>query len=168
MDQNRQKKHPPYLHIPGGVAQSLAAFAKTPVLTAGESCEVALHIDLADNAVYQEENARWELPQGEYRLYIGKNSRDTVTAAALTLAETVTVRQCHTCCKTPHARPNWRAACCSRCASIWRRRRHSDAPAPRARGWNFSLWPASRALSTMRRATNEPARSFRAGRRLLK
>lgn len=92
-----------YLHIPGGVAQSLAAFAKTPVLTAGESCEVALHIDLADNAVYQEENARWELPQGEYRLYIGKNSRDTVTAAALTLAETVTVRQCRTCCKTPHA-----------------------------------------------------------------
>lgn len=88
-----------YLHIPGSVAQSLTAFAKTPVLTAGESCEVALHIDLADNTVYQEENARWELPQGEYRLYIGKNSRDTVTAAALTLAETVTVRQCRTCCK---------------------------------------------------------------------
>ena len=92
-----------YLHIPGSVAQSLTAFAKTPVLTAGESCEVALHIDLADNAVYQEENARWELPQGEYRLHIGKNSRDTVTAAALTLAETVTVKQCRTCCKTPDA-----------------------------------------------------------------
>ena len=75
-----------YLHIPGSVAQSLTAFAKTPVLTAGESCEVALHIDLADNTVYQEENARWELPQGEYRLYIGKNSRDTVTAAARVLA----------------------------------------------------------------------------------
>lgn len=92
-----------YLHIPGSVAQSLTAFAKTPVLTAGESCEVALHIDLADNAVYQEEKARWELPQGEYRLHIGKNSRDTVTAAALTLAETVTVKQCRTCCKTSNA-----------------------------------------------------------------
>ena len=92
-----------YLHIPGSVAQSLTAFAKTPVLTAGESCETTLTIDLADNAVYHEENARWELPQGEYRLYIGKNSRDTVTAAALTLSETVTVRQCRTCCKTPEA-----------------------------------------------------------------
>ena len=88
-----------YLNIPGSVAQSLTAFAKTPVLAAGESCEVALTINLADNAVYSEENARWELSQGEYRLYIGKNSRDTVTAAALTLAETVTVRQCRTCCK---------------------------------------------------------------------
>ena len=92
-----------YLHIPGSVAQSLTAFAKTPVLTAGESCKTTLTIDLADNAVYREENARWELPQGEYRLYIGKNSRDTVTAAALTLAETVTVKQCRTCCKTPDA-----------------------------------------------------------------
>lgn len=92
-----------YLHIPGSVAQSLTAFAKTPVLTVGESCETTLTIDLANNAVYHEENARWELPQGEYRLYIGKNSRDTVTAAALTLSETVTVRQCRTCCKTPEA-----------------------------------------------------------------
>ena len=92
-----------YLHIPGSVAQSLTAFAKTPVLTAGESCETTLTINLADNAVYSEENARWELPQGEYRLYIGKNSRDTVTAAALTLAETVTVKQCRTCCKTSNA-----------------------------------------------------------------
>ena len=88
-----------YLSVPGSVAQSLAAFAKTPVLAAGESAETVLAIDLADNAVYNEEKACWELPQGEYRLYIGKSSRDTVTAAALTLAGTVTVRQCRTCCK---------------------------------------------------------------------
>lgn len=87
-----------YLSVPGSVAQSLAAFDKTPVLAAGESTEIVLTIDLADDAVYKEETAGWQLPQGEYRLYIGKNSRDTVPAAALTLAETVTVRQCRTCC----------------------------------------------------------------------
>ena len=87
-----------YLSVPGSVAQSLAAFAKTPVLAAGESCDTTLKIGLADNAVYNEENACWQLPGGEYRLYIGKNSRDTVTAAALALAETVTVEQCRTCC----------------------------------------------------------------------
>ena len=92
-----------YLSVPGSVAQSLVAFAKTPVLAAGESCETTLTIDLADNAVYNEENAQWELPQGEYRLHIGKNSRDTVTAAAMTLAETVPVRQCRTCCKASDA-----------------------------------------------------------------
>ena len=88
-----------YLSVPGSVVQSLAAFAKTPVLAAGESTETTLTIDLADNAIYSEEKACWQLPRGEYRLYIGKNSRDTVTAAALTLAETVTVEQCRTCCK---------------------------------------------------------------------
>ena len=92
-----------YLGVPGSVAQSLAAFAKTPVLAAGESCTAELKIDLADNAIYHEESACWQLPGGEYRLYIGKNSRDAVIAAALTLAETVTVKQCRTCCKAPDA-----------------------------------------------------------------
>ena len=87
-----------YLGVPGSVAQSLAVFVKTPVLAAGESCTAELKIDLADNAIYNEASACWQLPQGEYRLYIGKNSRDTVIAAVLALAETVTVKQCRTCC----------------------------------------------------------------------
>ena len=87
-----------YLSVPGSVAQSLAAFAKTSVLTPGGEETVTLHINLADNAVYDPAAAAWQLPQGEYRLYIGKNSRDTVTAAALTLTETVTTMQCRTCC----------------------------------------------------------------------
>ena len=53
--------------------------------------------------IYNEAKACWQLPQSEYRLYIGKNSRDIVTAAALTLAETVTIKQCRTCCAASDA-----------------------------------------------------------------
>lgn len=87
-----------YLAVPGSVAQSLAAFAKTSVLAPGGEETVTLHIALADNAVYNAAAAAWQLPRGEYRLYIGKNSRDTVAAAALTLAETITTEQCRSCC----------------------------------------------------------------------
>lgn len=87
-----------YLAVPSSVAQSLAAFAKTALLTPGAEETVTLHINLADNAVYNTDTAAWQLPQGEYRLYIGKNSRDTVTSAVLTLAETVTTEQCRSCC----------------------------------------------------------------------
>lgn len=87
-----------YLAVPGSVAQSLAAFAKTEKIAPGEATNVTLNFDLADQSVYDEAAARYQLPQGEYRLYIGRHSRDTVTAAALTLAETVIVRQCRTCC----------------------------------------------------------------------
>ena len=87
-----------YLAVPGSTAQSLAAFAKTSLLAPGAEETVALNISLSDNAIYNETSAAWQLPQGEYRLYIGKNSRDTVTTAALTLAKTVTTEQCRTCC----------------------------------------------------------------------
>lgn len=87
-----------YLAVPGSVAQSLAAFGKTALLALGGEETVTLHIHLTDNAVYNPAAAAWQLPQGEYRLYIGKSSRDTVTAAALTLAETVTTEQCRNCC----------------------------------------------------------------------
>lgn len=92
-----------YLAVPGSVAQSLAAFAKTSVLAPGGEETVTLHIALDDNAVYNAAAAAWQLPQGAYRLYIGKNSRDTVTAAALTLAETVTTEQCRSCCAASDA-----------------------------------------------------------------
>lgn len=92
-----------YLAVPGSVTQSLSAFGKTALLTPGAEETVTLHINLADNAVYNTDTAAWQLPQGEYRLYIGKNSRDTVTAAALTLTETVTTEQCRRCCAASDA-----------------------------------------------------------------
>lgn len=92
-----------YLAVPGSVTQSLSAFGKTALLTPGAEETVTLHINLADNAVYNTDTAAWQLPQGEYRLYIGKNSRDTVTTAALTLIETVTTEQCRRCCAASDA-----------------------------------------------------------------
>ena len=87
-----------YLSVPGDAAQSLAAFGKTALLAPGESETLTLCFDLGDQSIYCEECSAWMLPQGEYRLHLGVNSRDTKTVAALTLNETVKIVQCRKAC----------------------------------------------------------------------
>lgn len=87
-----------YLSVPGDVAQSLAAFGKTPLVAPGEAARLELCFDLDEQSVYNETENCWQLPAGEYRLHIGANSRSTRTAAVLTAARTIVTRRCRSCC----------------------------------------------------------------------
>lgn len=87
-----------YLSVPGGVAQSLCAYAKTSVIAAGAAQEMTLQFDLRDQSVWDDATAAYILPAGEYRLQIGTSSRATEPVAAFMLEQLVTVRQCRSCC----------------------------------------------------------------------
>ncbi len=56
--------------------QELKAFAKTPLLEAGESTTVHLQIPLADLSYWNEESAGWTLEQGSYTIHAASSSRD--------------------------------------------------------------------------------------------
>lgn len=91
-----------YLSAPqGGLGreyQSLAAFAKTPVLPAGGVCSVELGFDLRDFAAYDDANSRYVLEQGRYVLRLGRNSRDTAPAAVIELDAPAVTEQCRRLC----------------------------------------------------------------------
>ena len=65
--------------------QSLAAFAKTPTLAPGESCQVPLTFDLKELASYREQDGAYILDAGDYVLRLGNSSRDTEPVAVLNL-----------------------------------------------------------------------------------
>lgn len=69
--------------------QELAGFAKTELLTPGESKTVEVSFPIKDMASYCEECASWVVEAGEYIIRVGSSSRDTKIAAVLTLNETV-------------------------------------------------------------------------------
>ncbi len=81
--------------------QQLSAYAKTPLLSCGESCRVCLQFDLADCAGYDEDTASKLLEQGKYLLRLGNSSRNTAVAGVLTLDTTAVIsRHKNCCCKT--------------------------------------------------------------------
>ncbi|MBR2122932.1 MAG: glycoside hydrolase family 3 C-terminal domain-containing protein [Lachnospiraceae bacterium] len=63
--------------------QTLAAFAKTPELTPGESTELKLSFHLSDLSSYDGKTACWFLDRGDYLLRLGTSSRDTVICAVI-------------------------------------------------------------------------------------
>lgn len=65
--------------------QELAGFAKTKLLTPGESQELTVTFSVSDMASYSEEKASYILESGTYYIRVGKHSRATRVAAALTL-----------------------------------------------------------------------------------
>ncbi len=82
---------------------ALAAFAKTPLLEAGQSCTVSLSFDVADMASYDDmgdvEKHAYVLEKGEYRIYVGTSVRDTVCADyRYTLTEDVIVEKLTSYC----------------------------------------------------------------------
>ncbi|MBR4954259.1 MAG: glycoside hydrolase family 3 C-terminal domain-containing protein, partial [Oscillospiraceae bacterium] len=84
-----------YVSCPAGKLdreyQSLAAFAKTPLLAPGEKCTLALSFDMADLAAYDESTSSYILEKGDYILRLGSSSADTAIIAAAALADDVVI-----------------------------------------------------------------------------
>jgi len=78
--------------------QNLCAFAKTTVLTPGESGNLALTFDLTDLAGYDESACAYILEAGEYVLRLGSSSRRSEIAGVVSLDETVVTEKCEKVC----------------------------------------------------------------------
>ena len=85
--------------------QSLAAFAKTKVLSPGESEILALSFDLRELASFREADCAYILEAGDYVLRLGNSSRDTQPAAVLNLANTVVISWHAGVCPVPERMP---------------------------------------------------------------
>lgn len=86
--------------------RELKAFAKTPLLQAGEECILALDISEYNISSYDDEGitghkACWVLGGGKYEFYVGENVRDAKLVASLDFDEKVT-SICHTACSAQY------------------------------------------------------------------
>lgn len=73
--------------------QELAGFAKTKVLTPGETEQVTVTFPITSMASYDEEQAAYLLEKGLYYIRVGTHSRNTHIAASLSLDSTVITEQ---------------------------------------------------------------------------
>lgn len=81
--------------------QTLAAFAKTKVLKAGESQVLTLTFDMVDTASYSEENAQFILEEGSYIIRVGNSSRNTQPFCVVELNKSVAVAKLKNCLGKP-------------------------------------------------------------------
>ena len=65
--------------------QELKAFAKTPVLQPGESCQIRLEVETAQLASFDESRSAWIMEQGNYLLRVGTSSAQTCVSATISL-----------------------------------------------------------------------------------
>ena len=90
-----------YASVPfgsGAEKQRLVAFAKTKVLTPGETQEVTMQVLLRDLSCYEEAKAAWILRSGAYILRLGNASDHNEAVAVLNLAEEFILEQCANVC----------------------------------------------------------------------
>ncbi len=82
-----------YVSVPEGKLdqpyQMLAAFEKTPLLKAGESCTLNVSFSMENISSYSEELAAYILEEGDYILRLGNSSRSTAVCGKVNLSETV-------------------------------------------------------------------------------
>ncbi len=71
--------------------QSLAGFAKTPILNPGQRTFIVVSFDMEQLASYHETSASFILDAGKYIVRAGNSSRNTQAVATITLDEEVTV-----------------------------------------------------------------------------
>lgn len=81
--------------------QTLAAFAKTETLQAGEEQTLSLTFDLRDLASYDASRASWILEPGDYVLRLGESSMDTKSIAIVRLDGEAVVKQVKNCLGKP-------------------------------------------------------------------
>ena len=91
-----------YVSAPQGALdkeyQSLAAFAKTGLLSPGEREELELTFDVKSLASYRESDGCYVLEPGEYVLRLGNSSRNTMTVGAVVVdSEIIVSRHAHIC-----------------------------------------------------------------------
>ena len=91
-----------YVSAPNGQLhkeyQSLAAFAKTDLLSPGESQTLLLRFDLGELASFREEDNSFILEQGDYLLRLGNSSRNTCPCARVHLPKEVIVSRHEAIC----------------------------------------------------------------------
>lgn len=91
-----------YLEKPSGrldhERRSLAAFAKTDLLSPGEQTNITLSFDLHEQASYDIETACWFLEAGEYGLSVGASSRNNVPAAVIVLEQEIVTEKAVNVC----------------------------------------------------------------------
>ena len=94
-----------YVSQPGEIVdqplQVLAAFAKTPELQPGESCEVTLRFSLRELAYYDQDESAWTLEKGSYVLRLGTCSAETKKIGVIRLNKDAVTLQCRACCGKP-------------------------------------------------------------------
>ena len=73
--------------------QRLMAFAKTELLSAGESQRVCARFDLHELASYSEPLAAYVLEPGKHLIRLGDSSRNTQVCGAIDVAELIVVEQ---------------------------------------------------------------------------
>ena len=87
-----------YVSAPNGKLhkeyQSLAAFAKTDLLTPGARQTLELSFDMKQLASYREEDASYVLEAGDYLLRLGNSSRNTLVVGVVTVEQELIV-SCH-------------------------------------------------------------------------
>jgi beta-glucosidase len=81
--------------------QQLVGYTKTPLLAAGEECQVTISFKLSDFASYDEATSNYILEQGVYLVRLGNSSVNTVISAVIKLDETVAVREVKNCLGNP-------------------------------------------------------------------
>lgn len=100
-----------YAECPQGVlgkaSRTLVAFAKTPLLRAGESCRLTLQCADYDYASYDDggytgNSNAYVLEAGEYRFHIGNSVRNTQVAGAYTLDATRVLCTTRAVCRVQH------------------------------------------------------------------
>ena len=93
-----------YVSVPSGKLlreyQSLVAFAKTDLLSPGQSQEITLSFDLSSLAGYQEQEASYILEKGNYLLRLGDNARNTTVVGVIVLEQDRVTEVCENICKT--------------------------------------------------------------------
>ncbi len=65
--------------------QELKAFAKTPILQAGETTELSFYINTAELQYWDEQQNGWQLEKGNYSIKAGNSSRDMHLSQDITL-----------------------------------------------------------------------------------
>ena len=94
-----------YLSMPEGKLdqpfQQLVGYKKTPLLAAGEEGQVTVSFKLSDFASYDEAKENYILEQGLYLVRVGDSSINTIISAAVTLSETVVIREAKNCLGKP-------------------------------------------------------------------
>ena len=96
-----------YLLLPdarsGRELRRLAAFAKTPLLQAGECCDVSMTFGPEEAASYCEKRAVWYVPAGRYGLCIGTSLKDSAVYNWLEVAEEKILAHCANICPPQQA-----------------------------------------------------------------
>ncbi len=81
----------------------LAGFAKTPLLSPGESCRVRIGIEQKQLACFSEEKKAWLIEEGSYGVWIGRHSGSLFPAAYLHVSENMIIENTSSICPVQEA-----------------------------------------------------------------